>query len=86
MNNIELKNYLNGLLEIDKFKDYCPNGLQIEGKGEIKKIITGVSANLDLIQKAIELNADAILVHHGFFWKGEDLTIIGIKKNRIKLN
>jgi len=85
MNNIELKNYLNNLLNIDKFKDYCPNGLQIEGKNEIKKIITGVSCNLDLIKAAIDKNADGILVHHGFFWKNEKLEITGIKQKRIKL-
>ena len=65
-------------------KDYCPNGLQIEGKPEIKNIVTGVTASLDLINHAIKLNADAIIVHHGFFWKSEDSCITGMKKTRIK--
>jgi dinuclear metal center YbgI/SA1388 family protein len=64
--------------------DYCPNGLQIEGKSEIKNIVTGVSASLELINEAINLNADAIIVHHGFFWKSESLCITNIKKTRIK--
>ena len=65
-------------------KDYCPNGLQIEGKSEIKNIVTGVTASLDLINHAIKLNADAIIVHHGFFWKSESDCITGMKKTRIK--
>ncbi len=72
------------LLEVHSFEDYCPNGLQIQGKDEIAKIVSGVSANQALIDQAIDLGADAILVHHGFFWKNEELTITGIKKNRIK--
>ena len=72
------------LLGVHAFEDYCPNGLQIQGKDEIAKIVSGVSANQALIDQAIDLGADAILVHHGFFWKNEELTITGIKKNRIK--
>jgi dinuclear metal center YbgI/SA1388 family protein len=79
----DLETHLNTLLNINDFKDYCPNGLQIEGTQEINKIITGVSANQELIDAAIEKNADAIIVHHGFFWKGEQTEITGIKKNRI---
>jgi dinuclear metal center YbgI/SA1388 family protein len=83
MLNKDLEKYLNTTLEIKNFKDYCPNGLQIQGKNQIKKIITGVSANQELIDLAIQKNADAIIVHHGFFWKNEPQTITGIKKNRI---
>ena len=78
-----LEKYLNTLLEIKTIKDYCPNGLQVEGKKEIKTIVTGVTACQKLLDAAIESQADAILVHHGYFWKGEAYPIIGIKKRRI---
>jgi len=81
----ELLDYMNDLLEVHRYQDYCPNGLQVEGKSQINSIITGVTANEALILKAIEKNADAILVHHGFFWKGEQPIIHGIKRKRIKL-
>ncbi|MCW8995771.1 MAG: Nif3-like dinuclear metal center hexameric protein [Psychromonas sp.] len=84
MKNRKLANKLDQLLEIHQFKDYCPNGLQIEGVEQVKKIITGVTANQALIDIAIEKNADAILVHHGFFWKGESQEIVGMKYKRIK--
>ncbi len=84
INNKELEKYINNYLNISKFEDYCPNGLQIEGRSDIGKIISGVSANQDLIDQAIDEKADAILVHHGFFWKGEEQVLTGIKKNRIK--
>jgi len=77
--------YINELLEVDKFKDYAPNGLQVEGKGKLKKIISGVSATQALIEAAIEKEADAIVVHHGWFWKGEDQCIVGMKHKRLKL-
>jgi dinuclear metal center YbgI/SA1388 family protein len=80
----QLVNYLNKELAIHKYRDYCPNGLQVEGKAEIKKVITGVTACQDLIDAAIDLNADAILVHHGYFWKGEPEAISGIKKQRVQ--
>ena len=80
----QLVNYLNSELEIHKFRDYCPNGLQVEGKSDVKKIVTGVTACQDLIDAAVEQNADAILVHHGYFWKGEPEAIAGIKKQRIQ--
>jgi len=79
----QLVNYCNELLRVQDFRDYCPNGLQVEGKEEVKKIISGVTACQDLIDRAVEQNADAILVHHGYFWKGEEASITGIKKNRI---
>ncbi len=84
MKNIKLANKLDALLEIHKFKDYCPNGLQIEGVEEIKTIITGVTANQMLIDQAIAAQADAILVHHGFFWQGEPPQITGMKYKRIR--
>jgi len=84
MNNIELELLLNNILSPELIKDYCPNGLQIEGKKEVKSILTGVTASLALIEKAIELNVDAILVHHGYFWTGEAPSIRGMKGKRIK--
>lgn len=71
-------------LKTAEFKDYAPNGLQIEGKSEVKKLVTAVTASLDAIEKAIELNADALLVHHGYFWKGEAYPITGMRGQRIK--
>lgn len=84
MTRTELSRYLSNFLQVSQFKDYAPNGLQVEGRSEIKKIVTGVTACQDLIDQAIALNADAILVHHGFFWKGEPEVIIGMKQRRIK--
>lgn len=80
----ELVQYINGLLEVDNFRDYCPNGLQIEGKSEVNKLVAGVTACQDLLDAAIREKADAILVHHGYFWKGEDQTITGLKRKRVK--
>ena len=85
VNREELKNYCNTYLDIDKFKDYCPNGLQIEGSLNITKIVSGVSANLELIERAIEEKADAIFVHHGVFWDNESKTISGVKRAKIAL-
>lgn len=84
MNNLELEQLLNDHLSPHLIKDYCPNGMQIEGKKEVRKIVTGVTASLALIEKAVELGADAILVHHGYFWKGEDEPIRGMKGKRIR--
>ncbi|WP_371193296.1 Nif3-like dinuclear metal center hexameric protein [Glaciecola sp. SC05] len=83
MTRNQLLSILNSLLSPHLLKDYCPNGLQIEGKDDIQHIVTGVTASQALIEKAIELNADAIVVHHGFFWKNEDYAIVGMKKRRI---
>lgn len=84
MNNLKLEAVLNKLLSPHLIKDYCPNGLQVEGKSEVKKVITGVTACQALIDRAIEEKADAILVHHGYFWKGEPAEIRGMKFRRIK--
>jgi len=84
ISSTELDEYCKNYLEVARFDDYCPNGLQIEGKSEINNIIAGVSANQALIDRAIDENTDAIFVHHGFFWKSENQSITGIKKNRIK--
>lgn len=79
----ELVSYTDRLLEKGQFSDYCPNGLQVEANTEIKKIISGVTASQALIDVAIARKADAILVHHGYFWKGEAAEITGIKAKRI---
>jgi dinuclear metal center YbgI/SA1388 family protein len=80
----DLSDYLNQLLQPERFSDYCPNGLQVEGRHEINKIVTGVTASMALLQAAMQANADAVLVHHGYFWRGEALPITGIKKRRIQ--
>lgn len=76
--------YLKDILQPARFNDYCPNGLQVEGKSEIRHIVTGVTASQALIDEAVKRNADAILVHHGYFWRGESPEIVGIKKRRIQ--
>ncbi|WFB47482.1 Nif3-like dinuclear metal center hexameric protein [Vibrio coralliilyticus] len=84
MNNIQLEQILNEKLSPQLIKDYAPNGLQVEGKTDIKRVVTGVTASQALINKAVELKADALLVHHGYFWKGEAEPIRGMKGNRIR--
>lgn len=85
MHRDELENHLNQLLDISRFHDYCPNGLQVEGRDNIHIIISGVTASLDLLQAAVAAEADAVLVHHGYFWRGEDARITGMKSRRIAL-
>ncbi|MGM0542172.1 MAG: Nif3-like dinuclear metal center hexameric protein, partial [Pseudomonadota bacterium] len=80
----ELVSYLADFLAVDQYHDYAPNGLQVEGRAEIKRIVTGVTACQALLDKAVELQADAILVHHGYFWKSEPQEIVGFKQQRIK--
>ncbi|MDD2740943.1 MAG: Nif3-like dinuclear metal center hexameric protein [Rhodocyclaceae bacterium] len=75
--------YLDGLLQPGNFRDYCPNGLQVEGRGEIHCVVAGVTASQALLDAAVARNADAVLVHHGYFWKGEDGRITGIRKKRL---
>ncbi|AXY01601.1 Nif3-like dinuclear metal center hexameric protein [Vibrio alfacsensis] len=84
MNNLQLEKILNEKLSPQLIKDYAPNGMQVEGKSEIKRIVTGVTASQALIDKAIEVKADALLVHHGYFWKGESEPIRGMKGKRIR--
>lgn len=80
----ELMAYVNNLMRPWDFKDYCENGLQVEGKASIKTLVTGVTACQALLDKAVELKADAILVHHGYFWKGEAQSLVGMKGKRIR--
>lgn len=79
-----LINYLDQLLQPDQFQDYAPNGLQIEGSKLVQRVVTGVTASQALIERAIDLKADALLVHHGYFWRNEASPLVGIKKRRIK--
>jgi dinuclear metal center YbgI/SA1388 family protein len=80
----ELVEYCDRLLEAETFQDYCPNGLQVEGRDPVHKIVSGVTASQALIDAAIAQHADLLLVHHGFFWKGEDNRLTGMKRRRIK--
>ncbi len=75
--------WLDAKLNTPAFNDYCPNGLQVEGTTSISHIVTGVTASQALIDVAIARDADALLVHHGWFWKGEDSRIVGIRKTRL---
>lgn len=79
----ELVSYCDDLLMVAKFNDYAPNGLQVEGRPEVTKVITGVTASQALIDAAIAAKADALLVHHGFFWKGESPLVTGLKRRRL---
>ena len=81
----ELEIYVNQLLDIAHFHDYCPNGLQVEGRSEIRQLVSGVTASFPLLQAAVDLGADAVLVHHGYFWRGEDPCLINMKRRRIGL-
>ena len=77
--------FIDELLNSHQFDDYAPNGLQVDGKVKLKKIVTGVTATQALIEAAVEVNADMLLVHHGWFWKHENPCISGMKYNRLKL-
>src|SRR5512133_748834 len=79
----ELRDYNASLLQTASFKDYCPNGVQVEGRADVRRIATAVSASQQVLDEAIAWGADAILVHHGYFWRSEDAAITGIKKRRI---
>jgi dinuclear metal center YbgI/SA1388 family protein len=85
MDRIELELYLNKVLEAARFKDYCPNGLQVEGRRRVNKLATGVTASLAFLEAALEWGADAVLVHHGYFWRNEAPQITGRKYERLKL-
>lgn len=78
-----LEQHLNRLLEPSRFKDYGPNGLQVEGRATVSHLVCGVTASLALIEAAIAAGADAILVHHGLFWRGQDGRVTGWMKQRL---
>ncbi len=79
-----LADYLHDFLLCDDFMDYAPNGVQVEGANEISHLCTAVTASADVIKRAAEFGAEALLVHHGYFWKGEALPLVGMKRERIK--
>ncbi len=80
----EVLKELKTLLRPEQFNDYCPNGLQVEGRRSVSKVVSGVTACQALIDRAIAAEADMLLVHHGYFWRGEDAAVTGIKKLRIQ--
>ena len=84
MKREDLVEYLDGLLQPARFRDYCPNGLQVEGRADIQRVVAGVTASQALVDVAVGRGADAILVHHGYFWKGEDGRVTGIRRQRLK--
>ena len=84
-NRADLLTAFDQLLQPERFKDYGPNGLQVEGKPHIAKIVSGVTASLALIEAAIAANADAVFVHHGLFWRGQSGTVTGWMKQRLAL-
>ena len=79
----ELVAYIDNLLDTASFQDYAPNGLQVEGRIEVRKLVSGVTACQALLDAAVDAQADAILVHHGYFWKNEDSRITGMKRRRL---
>jgi dinuclear metal center YbgI/SA1388 family protein len=81
----ELQSHLRQLLGVDRFRDYGPNGLQIEGRAEVRCLVSGVTASLELIEAAVRERADALLVHHGLFWRGQDGRITGWLRARVAL-
>jgi dinuclear metal center YbgI/SA1388 family protein len=83
MKREQLADYLDRLLQAANFRDYCPNGLQVEGRAEIRRIVAGVTASQALLDAAVARGADAVLVHHGWFWKGEDGRVTGIRRRRL---
>ncbi len=80
----ELLDYTGQLLQVERFRDYCPNGLQVAGRAEIGTIVSGVSASMALLESAADAGADMVLVHHGYFWKNEEPCVTGIKRARLK--
>lgn len=85
MERAELQALLDSLLECGRFNDYCPNGLQVEGRHRVTRVLCGVTASRALIERAIEERADAVIVHHGWFWRGEDARVTGFRRQRMAL-
>ena len=80
-----IEKHIAATLDINRFRDYCPNGLQVEGRSLVRRVVSGVTANLALLEAAAAMNADMVLVHHGYFWRGEDPRVIGHRQRRLKL-
>lgn len=81
----ELTKFIANELDITRFRDYCPNGLQVEGKNQVGLMVSGVTASIALLEAAIAAGADAVIVHHGYFWRGEDARVVGPLKRRLHL-
>jgi dinuclear metal center YbgI/SA1388 family protein len=84
MRNTELESLINGFLNVAAFQDYGPNGLQVEGRSDVQRIVTGVTACQALLDAAVAQQADAVLVHHGYFWRNEPAVVRGMKRQRLK--
>lgn len=85
VNRAQLEHYLHEYLACERYSDYAPNGLQVAGREQVHSMVTGVTASLALLEAAVDIGADAVLVHHGYFWKGEDPRIVGMKRDRLAL-
>ena len=85
MQRKELETYLDEYLDVGRFRDYSPNGLQVEGREYVERIATGVTASLELLTAAIDAGADTIIVHHGYFWRGEETRLVGPRRRRIAM-
>ena len=85
VNRDELVAYINELLQIARFRDYTPNGLQVEGRDDIRVVASAVTASYRAVEEAVALGADALLVHHGYFWQGEAAPVVGMKRRRLAL-
>jgi dinuclear metal center YbgI/SA1388 family protein len=83
MRLVELHQHLDALLETARWRDYCPNGLQVEGRPEVQRVLCGVTASQALVDAAVDGGYDALLVHHGYFWRGEDGRVTGIRRRRL---
>ena len=83
MRLVELHRHLDALLEVTRWRDYCPNGLQVEGRPEVQRVLCGVTASQALVDAAADGGYDALLVHHGYFWRGEDGCVTGIRRRRL---
>lgn len=77
--------YTNKLLQIERFSDFAPNGLQVEGREEIRNLASAVTASYSVVEEAVAKRADALLVHHGYFWQGESPVVVGMKRRRLAL-
>ncbi|HEY6285578.1 MAG TPA: Nif3-like dinuclear metal center hexameric protein [Ktedonobacteraceae bacterium] len=81
----EIVQFLNDYLQVEKFKDYCPNGMQAIGRPEVERVALGVSANLECFRIASESRADMLIVHHGLFWDNMPRTVGTMLKARLKM-
>jgi dinuclear metal center YbgI/SA1388 family protein len=83
MRTKDLVDYTGRLLEVSRFRDYCPNGLQVEGRAQTRILVTGVTASLAFVEQAVAAGADTVLVHHGYFWKNEPVVVTGTRRARL---